>query len=131
MGLLLFQKTPNYHTIHALQSPLSMHHPLTLSQQQLCQYCSFLSENYSSHTSSLHVALITGKTRPSPVVPSLPILQCHFSLSFINHSSDNSLCIHCCTSPGSRNGLWLTSHHCCGFVFMHVDQKLPGLEKVI
>lgn len=80
----------------------------------------------------LHISLVTRQMRPNLMDPSLPsILQCHFSLSFINLSSDNSLCIHCCTGPGNRNGLWLTSHHCCVSVFVHVDQKLPGLEKVI
>lgn len=80
----------------------------------------------------LHISLVTRQMRPNLMDPSLPsILRCHFSLSFINLSSDNSLCIHCCTGPGNRNGLWLTSHHCCVSVFVHVDQKLPGLEKVI
>lgn len=79
-----------------------------------------------------HVSLVTRRTSPNLTDPSLPsILPCHFSLSFINLASDNSLCIHCCTSPGNRNGLWLTSHHRCVSVFVHVDQKLPGLEKVI
>lgn len=126
-------KKQGYHDVHTFwplfssqSSPTLSHHPV------LCQYCSLLSDRYTSKTSSPHVAVLTRQTRHSLLDSSLPsILQCHFSLSFINLSSDNSLCIHCCTNPGNRNGLWLTSHHCGGFVFVHVDQKLPGLEKVI